>query len=73
MSVALPKEKTQPSRDLTAKTTLLYGPPKIGKSSLASKFPGAVFLDLADFLDNRVGLHGAPPVNSSGVQMTGGS
>jgi hypothetical protein len=31
MSVALPKEKTKPSRDLTAKTTLLYGPPKIGK------------------------------------------
>lgn len=45
MTVALPKEKTVPSRDLTAKTTLLYGPPKIGKSSLASKFPGAIFLE----------------------------
>jgi len=45
MSVALPKKKTVPSRDLTAKTTLLYGSPKIGKSSLASKFPGAIFLE----------------------------
>ena len=45
MSVALPKEKTVPSRDLTAKTILLYGIPKIGKSVTASKFPGAIFLE----------------------------
>jgi len=45
MTVTLPKEKTKPSRDLAAKTILLYGPPKIGKSTLASQFPGAIFLE----------------------------
>jgi hypothetical protein len=45
MDIALPKEKSKPSNDLTAKTTLLYGPPKIGKSTLASRFPGAIFLE----------------------------
>jgi len=45
MTVALPTEKTKPSLDLSAKTTLIYGPPKIGKSTFASKFPAALFLE----------------------------
>jgi len=45
MPVALPTAKTQPNHDLSAKTTLIYGPPKIGKSTLASRFPGALFFE----------------------------
>ena len=45
MPVTLPKEKTKPTIDLSSKTILLYGPPKIGKSTTASKFPGAIFLE----------------------------
>ena len=45
MPVTLPKEKTKPTIDLSSKTILLYGPPKIGKSTTASRFPGAIFLE----------------------------
>jgi len=45
MAIALPTERSKPSTDLSTKTTLVYGPPKIGKSTLASRFPDAVFLE----------------------------
>lgn len=45
MAVALPTERTKPSADLSTKTTLIYGPPKIGKSTFASRFPSAIFLE----------------------------
>ena len=45
MIVTLPTKPTPRSTDLSSKTTLIYGPPKIGKSTLASKFPGALFLE----------------------------
>jgi hypothetical protein len=41
----LPTQKTKPSLDLSSKTTLIYGPPKIGKSTFASRFPGALFFE----------------------------
>lgn len=44
-TLTLPTEPTKPSGKLEDKTILLYGPPKIGKSTLASEFPGALFLD----------------------------
>jgi len=40
----LPAAKTPKIEDLSALTILLYGKPKIGKSTLASQFPGALFL-----------------------------
>jgi hypothetical protein len=45
MSVALPTERSKPLADVTKQTILLYGPPKIGKSSFASKFPNAIFFE----------------------------
>ncbi|MBE3071300.1 MAG: ATP-binding protein, partial [Planctomycetes bacterium] len=45
MAIALPTEKTKPTADLSAKTILAYGPPKVGKSTLASRFPGALFFE----------------------------
>ncbi len=45
MPVTLPTEKAKPSSDLATKTVLIYGPPKIGKSTFASRFPGALFLE----------------------------
>ncbi|MCG3180463.1 MAG: hypothetical protein BIFFINMI_02824 [Phycisphaerae bacterium] len=45
MAIALPKEKTKPSLDLSSKTILTYGPPKIGKSTFASRFPNAIFFE----------------------------
>jgi hypothetical protein len=45
MTVALPSNKTTPSGDLSTKTTLIYGPPKIGKSSFAAQFPDALFFE----------------------------
>jgi hypothetical protein len=45
MPLALPTTPTKPSADLSTKTTLIYGPPKIGKSSFASRFPNALFLE----------------------------
>lgn len=45
MPLALPTTTSKPSADLSAKTTLIYGPPKIGKSSFASRFPNALFFE----------------------------
>lgn len=45
MPVTLPSEKTKPTFELSSKTILVYGPPKIGKSTFASKFPNALFLE----------------------------
>ncbi len=45
MTVQLPTEKTRPSADLATKTVLIYGPPKVGKSTFASRFPGALFFE----------------------------
>jgi hypothetical protein len=44
MSITLPTEKTEPKDSLTDLTTLIYGQPKIGKSTFCSGAPGAVFL-----------------------------
>lgn len=40
----LPTKPTEPVSTLDHMTTLLYGQPKIGKSTLCSQFPGAIFL-----------------------------
>ena len=42
--ITLPKKKSTPGKDLSTYTLLLYGREKIGKTSLASQFPDAVFL-----------------------------
>lgn len=44
MKTILPREKTPPVRDPALARVLLYGASKIGKSTWASKAPGAVFL-----------------------------
>ena len=40
----LPKTKTAPKQNLEDFTVLIYGPPKIGKSTLASQFDTPLFL-----------------------------
>ena len=45
MTIALPTERTKPTTDLSANTLLVYGPPKVGKSTFASRFPGALFFE----------------------------
>ena len=45
MPVALPTERSKPTADLSQQTVLVYGPPKIGKSSFASRFPDALFFE----------------------------
>ena len=45
MTVTLPTEKTKPTLDLSSKTILVYAAPKAGKSTFASKFPGALFFE----------------------------
>ncbi len=45
MELTLPTKRSKPSADLSTKTTLIYGPPKIGKSTFASKFPNALFFE----------------------------
>lgn len=40
----LPKEKSNIKKSLSEYSLLIYGPEKIGKSTIASKFPNAVFL-----------------------------
>ncbi len=45
MPIALPTARATPTLDLATKTTLIYGPPKIGKSTFASMFPDALFLE----------------------------
>jgi len=41
----------EPRRDISRAKIMVYGPPKIGKSTLASKFPGALFFDTEEGLD----------------------
>ena len=45
MPVALPSERSMPTANLSQQTILIYGPPKIGKSSFASRFPEALFFE----------------------------
>ena len=45
MPLTLPTARIKPTVDLTTETTFIYGQPKIGKSTLASKFPGALFFE----------------------------
>jgi len=42
--MTLPTQKTQPKMSLTGLTTLIYGPPKIGKSTWCANAPKALFL-----------------------------
>jgi|6_EtaG_2_1085325.scaffolds.fasta_scaffold00161_26 hypothetical protein len=44
MNLTLPTEKTAPVGDLSKETFLIYGPPKVGKSSLCAQFPDAIFI-----------------------------
>lgn len=62
----LPHAKTPIVTDLSALTILLYGKPKIGKSTLASQFPGALFLPTEPGL-NHLSVHQAP-ADGSGVK-----
>ena len=45
MTVTLPTTKTKPTTDLAKQSILLYGVPKLGKSSFASQFPEARFFE----------------------------
>jgi hypothetical protein len=45
MPIALPTERTKPVADLSQQAVLVYGSPKIGKSSLAARFPDALFFE----------------------------
>jgi len=45
VTLTLPTKKTKPNTNLSSKTVLLYGMPKIGKSTIASHFPGAMFFE----------------------------
>jgi hypothetical protein len=45
MPVTLPTARSQITADLAKQTILLYGPPKCGKSTTASHFPNALFLE----------------------------
>jgi hypothetical protein len=44
----LPKEPTTPKTSLSDFNIVIYGPPKIGKTTLAAQFPGALFLATED-------------------------
>jgi hypothetical protein len=43
--MTLPTTKTKPTTDLAKQSILLYGVPKLGKSSFASQFPEAMFFE----------------------------
>lgn len=45
MPVALPSERSKPAADLSQQTILVYGPPKIGKSTFAGRFPETLFFE----------------------------
>ena len=45
MTLTLPTAKTKPAMELGKQTILLYAPPKLGKSTFASKFPEAIFFE----------------------------
>ena len=45
MTITLPTEASKPVTELGKQTILLYGSPKLGKSSFASKAPGSLFFE----------------------------
>jgi len=45
MTIVLPTEPSKPVTELGKQTILLYGAPKLGKSSFASKAPSAIFFE----------------------------
>jgi len=45
MNIALPTEPSKPVTELGKQTILLYANPKLGKSTFASKSPGALFFE----------------------------
>ncbi len=45
MTLTLPTAKTKPTTEISKQSILLYGIPKLGKSSFASYFPHAMFLE----------------------------
>ena len=45
MTIVLPTEPSKPVTELGKQTILLYGSPKLGKSSFASKAPGSLFFE----------------------------
>lgn len=59
---ALPVSKTPPKQKLEEQTILLYGPPKIGKSTLASQFDNPIFLATEAGL-NALEVYQAPVPN----------
>jgi len=48
----MPIKPSQPNADLASKLTFIYGPPKIGKTTLAAAFPGACFLATEKGMDD---------------------
>ena len=60
----LPTAPTEPKIEMSAFNYIIYGPPKIGKTTLASRFPSAVFLATEDGQNAlecyRVGLDSWP-------------
>ncbi len=52
MPIQLPTEKTQPKQSITELTTLLYGAPKIGKSTFCSQAEDPLFLATEAGLNN---------------------
>lgn len=59
MPIALPTTRATPTLDLATKTTLIYGPPKIGKSTFASMFPDALFFECEPGL-NELSVYKVP-------------
>lgn len=50
--MSLPTAKTEPKTNLLECITLIYGPPKIGKSSFAANFQDAIFLATEEGLNH---------------------
>ncbi len=59
MTVTLPTTKTKPTTDLAKQSILLYGVPKLGKSSFASQFPEAMFFECEPGLNHLEVFQGA--------------
>ena len=59
----IPTERSGVSRSLSDFTILIYGSPKIGKSSFCAKFPKALFIDLNSGL-NGFDIYKTPVVTS---------
>lgn len=66
MTIALPTDKTTPNRDLATKTTLVYGQPKVGKSTFAAQFPDALFFECEPGL-SELSVYKVPTYNWSDV------